>query len=432
MKKKLKEKISKLPKKPGVYFLKNNKDEVVYIGKSVDLKKRVKSYFQKKSLPELTARMVSKICDVEVKVCASEFEALLLESQLIRRLQPYFNVRFKDDKHFLMIAVFKEDYPRVYTTRKKDEQAHLFGPFPSSSDVRRVLKTIRRIFPYCSCKPQIRGQKRACLYYYLGLCPGCCIGLDKKTYKKTIKKIIKFLKGDIKGVKLQLKKEMELASKNLNFELAGKLKKQLEAVDYVVLNWQNLDEASLTNVLPKDRKNKIMLELKKLFPDIKSVKRIEAYDVSNLYGQQAAGSLVVFENFSPSKKDYRRFKIRSRQSPDDVGMLKEVFKRRLKHKKWDYPQLMIIDGGKGQAITAFEVLKEKNLLQDIKVLGLAKKEETIFKPEIKKDMVFSWKEIKLSKASNLLKMLQALRDESHRFAKNYHLLLRKKKFNLLK
>ncbi len=431
MKESLKKKINNLPFKPGIYFFKNKQGKIIYIGKSVSLRKRVKSYFQKLNLPGLTQKMIMAIADVEVRVCESEFEALLLEAEFINKLQPYFNIRFKDDKHFLMIAISQdEDYPRIYTTRKKEGKAFYFGPFPSSADVKRVLKTVRRIFPYCTCKPRL-GQKKACLYYHLGLCPGCCIGLDKKEYKKTVKKIIKFLQGNIKGVKSQLKKEMIQASKLLEFEKANSLKKQLEAIDYIVLNWQSLDDNSLTNLLSSDQKEQILVEAKKIFPQLKSLNRVEAYDISNLYGQQATGSMVVFSYLSPDKSEYRHFKIRSVNQPDDVAMMKEVLQRRFNRQDWFYPQLVIVDGGKGQVMAALDVLIEKKL-DKINLLGLAKKQETIFVPNVKKGIVFSWQEVKLEKNSPFLRFLQSLRDESHRFAKNYHLLLRKKSLKLVK
>jgi len=427
----LKDKISNLPQKPGIYFFKNSNEKIIYIGKSINLRKRVKSYFQYKNHGYLTNKMVSEIRDIDFRICRSEFEALLTEAALVNQHQPYYNVRLKDDKRFLMIAVSDEEYPRIFTARKKEERGvRYFGPFPSSGEVKRVLKTIRQIFPYCSCSSKIWNKKRACLYYHINLCPGCCIGYPKSEYQKIIRKIIKFLNGDIKGVIKQLTKEMKQASEKLDFEKASQIKKQIEAINYVVLNWQTLDEESLSIILPEDRNKNILKQAKKVLPSLTSLERIECYDISNLYGRQATGSMVVFENFLPNKKQYRRFKIIFSSKSDDLEMMREVVERRLRHQEWQYPGLMIVDGGKGQVSAVFDILRSKGLTDKIFLLGLAKKEEIIFKPEVKDENIIGWREMKLKKNSDFLRILQRLRDESHRFAKKYHLLLRKKKFKM--
>ncbi len=427
MDKNLKEKINKFPQKPGIYFFKNSDGKIIYIGKSVNLKNRVKSYFQNNK-GYLTKKMVDQIKDIDFRICRSEFEALLIEAALVNKHQPFYNVRLKDDKRFLMIGISDEEYPRIFTARKKElKKAKYFGPFPSAGEVRRVLRIIRQIFPYCSCNSKTWNKKRACLYYHINLCPGCCIGYPKSEYRKTIRKIIKFLNGDIGEVIRQLTMEMDKASNKLDFEKANKIKKQIEAINYVVLNWQSLDEESLSLLLPKDRDKDILKQAKKLLTGIKSLKRIECYDISNLYGREATGSMVVFENFSANKNQYRRFKILFSTTPDDLEMMREVVQRRLKHKEWPYPELIIVDGGKGQVSAVFDVLRSWHLLKKILILGLAKKEEIIIKPKVRDENIIGWQEIKLKKNSVFLRLIQQLRDESHRFAKKYHLLLRKKR-----
>lgn len=418
----LQQEITKLPPSPGIYFFKNQAGEIIYIGKSINLRNRVRSYFQNKSLGEYTQRMIGKIVDIDFRVCKSEFEALLLEAKLINQHQPKYNARGKDDKRFLMIAVSCEDYPRVYTARERQKKGIYFGPFPSSNEVRRVLKTIRRIFGFRSCK---RLPKKTCLYYHLHLCPGCCLGISKKEYKKIIKKIIRFLNGDTKGLLRQLQKEMKAVSKLTDFEKAGEIKKQIEAINYVVLNWQSLSDSELKFGLFRDYEQAVLKEVKKIFSKIKNLSRIEAYDVSNLYGKHASGSMIVFQDLSPAKDQYRRFKIKT-LGIDDVAMIEEVLRRRLKHKEWQYPQLIIIDGGKGQAGSAFSVLRKYKLEDKIYILGLTKKEEIIIKPVIRNKIIISYKEIKIKKNSLTLRLLQNLRNQSHYFAKKYHLWLRKK------
>lgn len=434
----MKKKLARLPSKPGVYFFKNKLDNIIYIGKSVNLKNRVTSYWQNKNIGFYTKKMVKEIADIDFKICNSEFEALLLEAKLINLYQPEYNTRHKDDKSFLGISISQEEYPRVFASRDlKLKKTAFIGPFPSSQEVRQVLKILRQIFSYRSCK---RLSKKTCLYYHLRLCQGCCIGYPKKEYKKTINKIKNFLNGNIKALIRQLEKEMKQTSKVMDFEKAAVLKKQIQAINYVVLNWQSLASSSLSINLAKDEKEKVLFEAKKILPQLKNLKRLEAYDVSNILGKQAAGSMVVFKNFIPAKDQYRRFKINKVYEPDDVAMIEEIVQRRFKHQDWQYPSLIIIDGGKGQVGAAFSVLRDLDLIKKILILGLTKpakgwsasggKEETIIKPRIKKASIIGWQEIKLEKNNAFLILIQQLRDESHRFARKYHVFLRKKILNI--
>ncbi|MFC1711065.1 GIY-YIG nuclease family protein [Patescibacteria group bacterium] len=419
------QKINKFPTKPGIYFFKNSKNKIIYIGKSVNLKNRVKSYFQNKSLGNYTKKMISEISAVDFLVCDNEFEALLLEANSINKYQPQYNIQYRDDKSFLKIVITKEDFPRILVSRKKENlKAYFYGPFISSSEVRQVLKFIRQTFPFRSCK---NLPKKPCLYFHLNLCPGCCLNIDKLEYKKTIKKILKLLSGNTKGLLKQLEKEMNNASKNKDFEKAAENKRQIDALNYVRENWQSFNKDSLSLNLAVDEQQEILKQAKKTYSQIKKLKRIEAYDISNLAGLQATGSMIVFENFLPAKSQYRRFKIRSKNTPDDISMMQEIVIRRLKHAKWQYPDLMVIDGGKGQVGAVFSTLRSNNLENKIFVLGLAKKEELIYIPNIKNKLIISWQEIKLLKDNVFLRLLQQLRNESHRFARKYHLLLRKKK-----
>jgi len=426
----LKAKLKKIPSKPGVYFFKNKNRQVIYIGKSVNLKNRVKSYFQNKNLGLLTQKMVAGINQIDFLICDSEFEALLLEAKLINKYQPQYNIQYRDDKSFLMIVVSQEKYPRIYTSRKKDDpNACYYGPFTSAGEVKTVMKFLRQTFAFRSCK---KIPKKPCLYYYLKLCPGCCRSYSSSDYQKTINKILKLLSGNPRGLLRQLKKEMAKASQVKNYEKAAMLKKQINGINYIVLNWQSYHQQDLSINLGPDEQEKILSQAKTIIPKIKALARIEAYDISNLYGKQATGSMIVFTNFIPQKDQYRRFKIKSKSTADDLAMIQEVLQRRLKHQDWQYPELMVIDGGRSQVAAAFAVLKQQKLAKKIYLLGLAKKQDLIIKPDIKQGIIVSWNEIKLDKDNPFLKLLQQLRDESHRFAKKYHLFLRKNKLKLVK
>lgn len=404
---------SHLPKKSGVYLFKDKNDKPLYIGKALDLKERVRSH--------KTRKLVQKTKRIDYFLADSEIEALLLEARLIKKYQPKYNVRLKDDKRFPSIAIsLNEEFPRVYYTRNRRETEQnadvlFFGPFPNPATVKRVLRLLRKIFPFRSCR---RMPKKPCLYYYLKLCPGVCFHPSEllKRYKKSIRQLTKLLRGEKKSLINQLKSEMERAADSGSFELAAKTKKQIMAIEYVTQPRVGLE--LLLDFDPR-RYQKEKRELEDILA-IKKIKRIEGYDISNIGGKWATGSMVAFVDGSPSKSDYRHFKIKSPASPDDPGMIKEVISRRLKHSKWQYPDLMVVDGGKGQVSAAVQAVSLFEL--ELPVIGLAKKEEEI---------VFlsergGFKTIKLPKTSPALHLLQRVRDEAHRFAQSYHQKLRLK------
>lgn len=401
-----------LPKKSGVYLFKDENDKPLYIGKAFDLKERVRSHKRRK--------LVQKTKRIDYFLADSEFEALLLEARLIKEYQPKYNVRLKDDKRFPSIAIsVNEKFPRVYYTRNRRETEQnadvlFFGPFPNPATVKRVLKLLRKIFPFRSCQ---RIPKKPCLYYYLKLCPGVCFHPSEllKEYKKSILQLIKLLQGRKKSLINQLKSKMKKAADSGNFELADKIKKKIMAIEYVTQPRVGFE--LLLDFDPK-RYQKEKKELEDLLK-IKKIKRIEGYDISNIGGKWATGSMVAFVDGSPSKSDYRHFKIKSQDSPDDPGMIKEVISRRLKHSEWQYPDLIVIDGGKGQVSAAVQAVFLSEL--ELPVIGLAKREEEI---------VFltegGFKTIKLPKTTSALHLIQRVRDEAHRFARSYHQKLRLK------
>lgn len=394
MKKWVEEKIKSLPNSPGVYIFKNEKGEIIYIGKAGKLPKRVRSYFLKSADPR-AKRMIEDVADIDYKTTETVIEALILEAKLIKKHEPFYNIKQKDDKSFLYVVITDEEYPRVILKRgrEKKEGKAVFGPFVSSSAIRQALRIIRKIFPYNThTGKELKRIKRPCFYYQIGLCPGACVGsLDKKEYLKDVNNIKLFFEGKKKTVLKLLKERMKKASEKQDFEKAQKYKKQIEAINHIY------DTALITP------------------PELGSEKiKIEGYDLSNLGGKLATGSMVVFEGDSPKKTQYKKFKIKTIRSSDDIGMLREVLQRRFHH-SWEIPDLILVDGGIGQVNVAKEVLSENGL--EIPVVGIAKGQKRN-KNELLGDIDQPVKK----------KTLIKVRDEAHRFAIHYHKKLRKQDF----
>ena len=416
---------SELPQKPGVYFFKDQKGKVLYVGKALNLKKRVALYFRDKDIftPRIS-RLISQVKKVQWQETASEVEALILEANLIKKFKPKYNVRLKDDKSFLYIKITGEKFPAVLSSRKKGQRKDLFfGPFPSAKTARMVLKLLRRAFLFRTC---LRIPKKPCLYYHLGLCrPSPCLNKkyqERKEYLQNIENLKLFLAGKDKLLIKKLLSQMTKFSKNKKFEEAAILRDQIKGLEYISEKRIGFDED--LGYFGKDS----VLSLLSYLGDLKKLKRIEGYDVSNISGREATASMVVFENGLPKKEDYRRFKIKTVRSVNDCAMLKEVFLRRFKRFKadkesWPLPDLVLIDGGKPQLSAALEVILPMSL--KIPFLGLAKKEEVIIFPFFKSGKL-KFKELRLEKTSNVLNFLKMIRDESHRFAKKYYHYLRKK------
>lgn len=416
---------SKLPHKPGVYKFLDNKGVVLYVGKAIDLYSRVSSYF-KNDVFGKTAVLVSNIAKLETIIVESELEALILEANLIKKYLPNFNIILKDDKDYLYIGITKEDYPKVITIRKQDLKTvkKFFGPFPSGRTVRDTLKLLRKVFPWCSGKGYrqqgtgySRAYSRACFYYHLGLCPGACVGLiSESDYSKIIRRFSKFLEGKKEELKTEITKEMKDLSEQQKFEQAGQLKKIIEGIIY--LTQANRTKLYLENPnFLEQESQKALLELKKDLNLEKLPERIEGYDISNIQGKEAVGSMVVLTNGEIDKSQYRKFKMRISGRPNDVGMHKEMMGRRLKHPEWPFPDLIIVDGGRGQARAVKSVCQYIGV-SEIPIFGLAKRMEWLYPPE--------GEIIKLPKKSLSLRLLQKLRNESHRFAVAYHRKLRDK------
>lgn len=390
-----------IPENPGVYIMKEDSGEILYIGKAVNLKKRVKSYFMGAHNKRVET-MVQKISQIDYEETDSAMEALVLESNLIKKHQPPFNIKEKDDKSFLWVRIMdSEKYPRVLLARGSEKKAgeakgSWFGPFTSSSNIRQALKILRKIFPYNTHKPSKIGQAdRPCMYAQIGLCPGTCVDeVNEKEYKENIDSLKKVLKGKRKSLIEDLKEKMKEASDKKEFERAEEIKKQIFAL-------QHIRDASLISN-PDISK----------FKNISSL-RIEGYDISNISGTSAVGAMVVFKGNKPNKSQYRKFKIKTIKKQDDVGMLGEMIERRLSHEDWPFPDIVLVDGGKGQVNKAKELFEEAGF--DTPVVGIAKG------PDRDKNRVVGEIPEQTSKET-----LIKVRDEAHRFAVKYHKEVRKK------
>lgn len=413
-----------MPTEPGVYLFLNEKRKVLYVGKARNLKNRVSSYFgAPASLGKKTKRMVSEAVTIRYIVVESELEALLLEANYIKKYNPWYNTRLTDGKSYPCIEITSKDpYPALLYARKRPDadDSIFYGPYPSGRDVKMVMKYMRRIFPYQSVR---NHPKRYCLYYHLGMCP--CPPMQptafKKEYKKTIHHIMQFLDGKKQTVVKELEKERDTASRDEDFERAKKLQQQLEAVMLITSRHHKPFEYELNPNLRSDIRAEELTAFQEILRQhavpITTLQRIECYDISNFAGKQAVGSMVVFTNGEKDAKWYRRFKISKHiVGPNDFAMMAEVIRRRLQHDEWPYPDLFVVDGGKGQISAAYAVLKQNNVT--IPVIGLAKRYETIITTD--------FQEIRLSKENKALQLLMRIRDEAHRFAVTYHRKVRSK------
>ena len=414
----IKEKILSLPLTSGVYLMKNAAGEILYVGKAVSLRKRVQSYFRRSKAPaSKTDFLVLEVARVDSIPTASEAEALILEASLIKEHQPKYNIDLRDDKSYPYIEITHEPFPRVSVVRpntKKNIPNHLapqpgarrYGPYVNPKLIREALTIIRRIFHFRTCDP---FPHKVCLDYHIGLCDAPCIGnISKEDYAKIIRNVCSILEGKKDELYNNLKGDMESLARDGKFEAAAKTRDQIRAIGALYSGTKDINYYKEAE------------QLERLLNLPRRPERIEAFDISNIMGQQAVGSMVSFLNGKPDKSNYRRFRIRGVEGIDDFKMIAEVVRRRyrrLKEEGRSFPDLIVIDGGKGQLQAAMEQLR---LLEaDIPILSLAKREEEIFLPRKKNPIV-------LARDSLGLKLLQRIRDEAHRFAVAYHRKLRQK------
>lgn len=437
----LKTKLKNLPGEPGVYFHKDAAGEIIYVGKAARLSGRVRQYFQKSRRRDpKTDALVAEIADTDWMVVESEVEALFLEAEMIRRYMPRFNILLRDDKAMSYIRIdYDADYPTVSTTRRPlDDGARYFGPYFSTWGVRQALKVLRKIFPYATRK--ITGQKRATLHYHLGLDPGLEEGKTSlEEYRKNLRGLMRIIQGQRTEVVRDIERDMKQAAKQQDFELAAKYRNQLLALDRLKQQIIFSDKEFMD--ISKDH---ALGELVDLLGLAKYPQRIEGYDISHMQGTDVVASMVVFTNGVSDKSEYRKFKTKKDQNNDFYNMY-ETIKRRLSEKNikaWGKPDLFLIDGGKGQLDAALRA-RDEMAQPDIPFIGLAKREEQIviaparsnvhlgevtlqklggFKTETE-DFVL----VNVPHSTNLVKLLQRIRDESHRFAVSYHSVLKQKR-----
>jgi excinuclease ABC subunit C len=439
MNKKLEKKLAELPKAPGVYFHKDKTGRIIYVGKAAVLRNRVRQYFQKsRGRDPKTEALVAEIADIDWMVVDSEIEALFLEAELIRRYMPRYNIDLRDDKAMSYIRIdYDSNYPTVTTTRRPlDDGARYFGPYFSLGGVRQALKLLRKIFPYATRR--IGGQKRATLHYHLGLDPGLEEGKTSlEDYRANLRKLMAVIQGKRQTIQKELERDMKRAARAKDFEAAGKLRNQLFAL-------QNLKK----QVIFSDKefldisKDHALNELVNMLSIDKFPQRIEGYDISHQQGSDVVASMVVFTNGVSNKAEYRKFKT-TRNRNDDFYNMYETLKRRLSQKNrkaWGSPDLILVDGGKGQLEAAIRARNECGC-DKIPFIGLAKREEQIVIQKTGSNIILNKLSIQelggftsetdgfilinVPHNTNVMKLLQRIRDESHRFAVSYHSTLKR-------
>lgn len=439
MEEKLAGKLSELPKTPGVYFHKDKDGQVIYIGKAANLRNRVQQYFQNGRIKDpKTDQLVAEIHDIEWIQVETELDALFLEAELVRRYLPKYNILLRDDKSLIYIRInYKDAHPTVtFTRRPLDDGAEYYGPYFSTFALRKALSYLRKVFPYSTHSGAM--PKRVCLQYHLGLCPGLEEGKTTlEAYRANLRKLMQYLKGGRQNLMKDLEKDMKNAAKNQDFETAAKLRNQLLALEALSRRIIFSDKEHLD--ISKDQGMSGLADMLGL----KSIPtRIEGYDISHMQGTNNVASMVVFKNGVPDKASYRKFKLRI-PGNNDFAHMEETIIRRLKDSNktaWPIPDLFLIDGGKGQLSSAISARNVKEVSKPM--IGLAKREEEII-VDIKESNVFinnglinkmggfisssdNFVSILLPKSSPVVKLLQRIRDESHRFAISYHSTLKVK------
>ena len=431
----LKQKLETIPNKPGIYKFLDKKGQILYVGKATNLKSRVSSYFNNsiQDRPRII-QMIPFVKDIQVIETNDDIEALILESGLIKKYKPKYNSELKDDKSYAWIYITtKDEYPTVKIVRNisKNElkKGKIFGPYPNGASVKVLFKYLRKLYPFCNCcKP---SDPRPSIYFDLGLCPGPYHGhITKEEYRENINNIMEFLKGKKKNTIKELEQEMKEYSIQQRYEEAQELRDKISDLRYLNSNIRFSYEDTAETYLEK-RKIALKKSLENVSNDlnIPIPEKIECYDISNIQGKNAYGSLVVATEGEINRNMYRIFKIKEKDTPDDFGMLKEVLERRLKNigKNVDdslsnAPDVILIDGGKGQLGKLFNVIPK-----DITLLGISKGKR--LKRKGSKQVDEFWirrdgdiQQVKIKDPSLLIN----LRDEAHRFAIGHHRRTRRK------
>jgi len=408
-----------IPIGSGSYQFYNTQGEVIYIGKAANLKSRVLSYWQKSANhTPIKNKMLSEIAKIKWIATDSEIEAFLLESNLIKKYQPKYNIMLRDDKRFSYIKISTEDeIPGVFITRKIDKSGKYFGPFISTLAARETVRVIRKIWPYCT---ERKRKDKPCFYYHLGRCLGICA--DKISRAEYMKRAINPLELFLGGKKKIIVKKLEARIKKLKKNNAGAENEELLRLKYELVNMKQILASSRVISVHEKYANDVV-ELGKLLNLPRVPGRIEGYDISNIFGKDATGSMVVFSGGEPDKNEYRKFKIKIGQGmANDVGMLKEVLERRFNN-DWPLPDLIVVDGGKAQLNMISRILKKLEF--NIPVVAISK--GLGLRSAVAPDKLFfpgQKQPLELPLASPALHLIKRVRDEAHRFAIGYHRQLR--------
>ncbi len=422
-------KVRTFPQTSGVYLMKDATGVVIYVGKAKNLRARAGSYFLKAAAEDRrTADLVKEICDIDFVPAESEVDAVLVEARLIKDVQPKFNIRLKDGKTFPYLEIYtNEDYPRVELTREPHERGtKLYGPFASAGSLRGAIQVLQKIFKFRTCSLDIDEHEekwrwfRPCLLASIQQCTAPCnLRISKEEYRLDIHRLRMFLEGKKKALLDEMREEMRAAATDLAFEKAARLRDEIHMLETLDQRG-DLDEHAQPEVFYIDPK-KGLAGLKKALHLSDTPRTIEGVDIAHLAGGETVASLVRFIDGLPFKPGYKRFKIRAVAGVDDFSSIHEVVSRRFQRLSDElevFPDILLVDGGKGQLNAALAAFQELNI-QPPTVISLAKREEEVHIPDADKPL-------RLSRHSFALRLLQYVRDEAHRFAQQYHHLLRKK------
>ena len=425
----LREAAAGLPGRPGVYLFKDARGRTLYGGKALSLRDRVRSYFSGEPVEERTRRMLALAADLETIEAASEVDALLLESRLVKDLKPRYNVMLKDDKSYPWLMLSEgEDFPRVEITREPQQRGRrYYGPFMDAGGLRRSLQVLQGAFQFRTCALDIRADDpkrrhvRPCLLYHIRRCTAPCADLvSREAYREQMEGLKRVLAGDKAGLLADLKRRMAASSERLHYEKAAELRDQIRALE-------SLDKRGRFSDRPDDLVGPLtpsdgLEELRELLGLPHPLRRIEGVDIALLQGQDAVGAVVAFEDGIPFKDRYRRYRIKTVSGTNDTAMIREVVSRRFRRaaegEDW-IPQALLIDGGKGQYGAASAALEEAGG-SGVCLVALAKREERLFTPAHPDGIL-------LPRRSGALRVCQFVRDEAHRFAGRYHHLLRRRR-----
>jgi len=431
-------KLKDIPISSGVYFHKDKSGEIIYVGKAANLRNRIKQYFQNQNDKDIkTKALVSEIDDTDWIETESEIDALFLEAEMIKRYMPKFNILLRDDKSLIFIRIdMKNDWPFVSFTRNPiDDNAEYFGPYYNGFAVKKALRYLRKVFPYYTKAP---GENfKPDLDSHIGLNP---VGITSDGYKLNLQKLISYIKGNRKKIINELKFDMKKAASDHNFELAALTRNKIRNLGELQQRIMFGDKEFLD--ISKDKALRGLTDLLGL-PKIPI--RIEGYDISHMSGTNVVASMIVFRNGASDRAEYRKFKMRVDRNDDFYNMNEAIIRRfsQKNLKSWGKPDLVLIDGGKGQLDAALQA-RDKAQQSNVDFIGLAKREEQII---IKKhcNIIVNEKTltelggnlestsdfiiINLPNSTHIIKLLQRIRDESHRFAISYHTVLKRAKQN---